>query len=178
MEGIPSSWTEGRGTEGGDPLNQSHLKSEWPLSVPRFPLDHSRVLTISDSGDTAQVESPGRPEVPKSSSGFPRGRRCSTAVGLDCLQGRREPGGPWSRYRGLNLPDCRCFYRYRSAGPRHVLGCRRGSPGPLSVLLHPVVAQSPMAYNCDPEPATHEAAHRGAASRAAVVAAAAEAPTA
>lgn len=104
MEGFPSICTQGR-REGGDPLNQCHLNSEWPLSVPQFPLDHSRVLTISDSGDTAQGESPGRPEVPKSSSGFPRGQRCSTAVGLDCLQGRREPGGPWSSSRGLNLPD-------------------------------------------------------------------------
>lgn len=129
------------------PLNQSHLKSEWPLSMPQFPLDHSRVLTISDSGDTARVESPGRPEVPKSSSGFPRGRRCSTAVGLDCLQGRREPGGRWSRSRGLNLPGLRMHSssetaeeQNQSAGPNTCRDDAEGVPVPFQscyILLSP-----------------------------------------
>lgn len=114
--------------------------------------DHCRLLTTSDSCDTAQEESPGRPEVPRSSSDFPKVRRCSTAVGRGCLWGRRGPRRPRSssegpKHAGLwmclfsgtaGMPD-------PSPGPAwHVLGQRRGSPGPLpnpaTSCCHPVPA--------------------------------------
>ena len=114
---------------------------------PQFPLDHSRVLTISDSGDTAQVESPGRPKVPRSSSGFPGDRRCSTAVDLDCLQGRREPRGPWSSSPGPELAGLwmrpssgTVVVQYRSAGPGTCWDGAEGVPGPFPtcyILLSP-----------------------------------------
>lgn len=96
------------------------------------------ILTISDSGDTAQVDSPGRPEVPKSSSGFPRGRSCGTAVGLDCLQGRREPGRTVVKFPGPELARLwlrpssgTAVLQYRSAGPGTCWDGAERVPGPL-----------------------------------------------
>ena len=81
-------------------------------------------------------------------------------MGLDCLQGRREPGRTVVKFPGPELasPVDAAILRYRGPavpGRRawHVLGRRRASPGSLTACYILLSPSSPMPYNWDPEPA-------------------------